>query len=66
MSEDFGKELMMLGGTIEGFIATLLTVLEKILDFHHRIRTRKKTRKRPDHRPLFLQTPPRVILPAVV
>ncbi|HSN03485.1 MAG TPA: hypothetical protein VLS44_00775 [Nitrospira sp.] len=40
MAEDFGKELMMLGGTIAGFIATLLTVLEKLLDFQHRIRAR--------------------------
>ncbi|MCC6141555.1 MAG: hypothetical protein IT389_13175 [Nitrospira sp.] len=36
MSDDFGKELLMLGGTIAGFVAALLTVLEKLLDFQAR------------------------------
>jgi hypothetical protein len=36
MIEDYGKELMMLGGTIAGFVAALLTVLEKFLDFQRR------------------------------
>ena len=41
MSEDIGKELLMLGGTIAGFIAALLTVMEKLLDIQHRIGSRK-------------------------
>ena len=44
MSEDLGKELMMLGGAIAGFIAALLTVLEKLIDIQHRL-TAKKDRK---------------------
>ena len=40
MSEDFGKEMLMLGGTIAGFVAALLTVMEKLLDIQHRIRSR--------------------------
>jgi hypothetical protein len=44
MSEDLGKELMMLGGAIAGFIAALLTVLEKLIDIQHRL-TGKKDRK---------------------
>jgi hypothetical protein len=41
MSEDFGKELLMLGGTLAGFIAALLTVMEKLIDIQHRLGTRK-------------------------
>ena len=41
MSEDFGKEMLMLGGTIVGFLAALLTVLEKLLDMQHRYQARK-------------------------
>jgi hypothetical protein len=40
MLEEYGKELMIFGGTIAGFIAALLTVLEKLLDFQHRIHSR--------------------------
>lgn len=36
MIEEYSKELMMLGGTIAGFVAALLTVLEKLLDFQRR------------------------------
>ena len=32
MPEDFGKEMLMLGGTVIGFIAALLTLMEKLLD----------------------------------
>ncbi|HJT19264.1 MAG TPA: hypothetical protein VJ746_02260 [Nitrospira sp.] len=46
MSDDFGKELLMLGGTIAGFIAAMLTVMEKLLDIQNRINT-KKERKTP-------------------
>jgi hypothetical protein len=42
MFEEYGKELMMLGGTIAGFIAALLTVMEKLLDIQHRIHTKKE------------------------
>jgi hypothetical protein len=31
MSEDFGKDMLMLGGTVAGFIAALLTLMEKLL-----------------------------------
>ena len=41
MSEDFGKELLMLGGAAAGFIAALLTVMEKLLDIQHRLGSRK-------------------------
>jgi hypothetical protein len=40
MTADLGKEMLMLGGTIVGFIAALLTVLEKLLDMQHRFRAR--------------------------
>lgn len=43
MLEEYGKELMIFGGTIAGFIAALLTVLEKLLDFQHRIHSRRDT-----------------------
>jgi hypothetical protein len=33
MFEEYGKELMMLGGTIAGFVAAVLSVLEKLLVF---------------------------------
>jgi hypothetical protein len=41
MLEEYGKELMMLGGTIAGFIAALLTVMEKLLDIQNRIHPKK-------------------------
>ena len=41
MPEDFGKELLMLGGTLAGFIAAMLTVMEKLIDIQHRLGTRK-------------------------
>ena len=41
MPEDIGKELLMLGGTIVGFIAALLTVMEKLIDIQHRLGSRK-------------------------
>lgn len=42
MPDDFGKEMLMLGGTIAGFIAALLTVMEKLLDIQHRIHAKKE------------------------
>jgi hypothetical protein len=44
MPEDFGKDMLMLGGTVIGFIAALLTLMEKLLDFKNRV-TPKKERK---------------------
>ena len=41
MSEDLGKEMLMLGGTLVGFIAALLTVMEKLIDIQHRLTTKK-------------------------
>jgi hypothetical protein len=46
MPEDFGKDMLMLGGTVVGFIAALLTLMEKLLDFKNRV-TPKKERKSP-------------------
>jgi len=47
MPEDFGKDMLMLGGTVLGFIAALLTVMEKLLDVKNRVTslTSKKERK---------------------
>ncbi|HSA87452.1 MAG TPA: hypothetical protein VLE46_14840 [Nitrospira sp.] len=42
MVEEYGKELMMLGGTIAGFVAALLTVMEKLLDIQQRISSKKE------------------------
>ena len=47
MSADFGKEMLMLGGTIVGFLAALLTVLEKFLDMRHRLHARNGQRESP-------------------
>jgi hypothetical protein len=46
MSDDLGKELLMLGGTIAGFVAAMLTVMEKLLDIQNRLKSRKE-RKTP-------------------
>jgi hypothetical protein len=51
MFEEYGKELMMLGGTIAGFIAALLTVMEKLLDIRTRVHARKDRRAAPQDRP---------------
>ncbi len=50
MVEEYGKELMMLGGTIAGFIAALLTVMEKLLDIQQRMyaKKEKKTTAQPE------------------
>src|SRR3989304_959502 len=42
MFEEYGKEMLMLGGTIVGFIAALLTVMEKLLDIQHHIHSKKE------------------------
>jgi hypothetical protein len=49
MPEDFGKDMLMLGGTVLGFIAALLTLMEKLLDVKNRLTslTSKKERKSP-------------------
>ena len=49
MPEDFGKDMLMLGGTVVGFIAALLTLMEKLLDVKNRVAslTSKKERKSP-------------------
>jgi hypothetical protein len=49
MPEDMGKEMLMLGGTLIGFIAALLTVLEKprrnaSLPYHMNARHRNRWR----------------------
>ena len=49
MLDDFGKDMLMLGGTVIGFIAALLTLMEKLLDVKNRLTslTSKKERKSP-------------------
>ncbi len=49
MPEDFGKDMLMLGGTVIGFMAALLTLMEKLLDVKTRLKslTSKKERKSP-------------------
>ena len=44
MSDDLGKEMLMLGGALAGFIAALLTVMEKLIDVQNRL-AKKKDRK---------------------
>ncbi len=51
MFEEYGKELMMLGGTIAGFIAALLTVMEKLLDIQTRVHAKKDRKAAPQERP---------------
>jgi energy-coupling factor transport system substrate-specific component len=34
--------MLMLGGTIVGFLAALLTVMEKLLDIQHRVQAKKE------------------------
>ena len=46
MFEDFSKDMLMLGGTVIGFIAAMLSVVEKLLDFRNRVAS-KKERKSP-------------------
>lgn len=56
--EDFGKQLLMLGGTFAGFIAALLTVMEKLLDIQHRIQTKKERKNTPQpERPSWEPSP---------
>jgi hypothetical protein len=45
MVEEYGKELMMLGGTLAGFIAALLTVMEKLLDIQQRVSAKKEKKQ---------------------
>ncbi len=47
MFDEYGKELMMLGGTIAGFIAALLTVMEKVLDIQSRVHAKKDPKTAP-------------------
>jgi len=53
MFEDFGKDMLMLGGTVIGFIAALLSVLEKLLDFRNRMAPKKERKSSsPTERPV--------------
>src|SRR5215510_3024453 len=40
--EDFGKDMLMLGGALAGFVAALLTVLEKLIDIQKRLKPGKE------------------------
>ena len=42
MPEDFGKDMLMLGGTIAGFVAAMRTVMEKLLDISSRFIGKKE------------------------
>jgi len=44
MSDDFGKEFLMLGGTIAGFVVAMITLMEKLLDIQNRLKTRKEAK----------------------
>src|SRR5262245_23539794 len=44
LPEDFGTHLLMLGGPVVAFIAALLSIIEKLMDFRNRL-TPKKERK---------------------
>jgi len=49
MSDDIGKDLLMLGGAIAGFVAAMLTVMEKLLDIQNRLKTRKECKVPASH-----------------
>lgn len=58
MADDYSKELMMLGGTFAGFIAALLTVMEKLLDIQQRIRPKQEKKQPPQpERPVAESAP---------
>lgn len=42
MSNEFDKDLLMLGGTLAGFVAAILSILEKLLDLRTRLGTQKE------------------------
>src|ERR1700694_5103766 len=46
MPEDFGKDILMFRGTVLGFTAAMLTVIERLLNFRPR-QTEKKERPSP-------------------
>lgn len=59
MSEDFGKDILMLGGTVAGFIAAMLTVMEKLLDIQSRLTAKKESNSpSPTERPAADPTSP--------
>jgi hypothetical protein len=50
--EDFGKDLLMLGGTLAGFMAALLSVMEKLINIKGHIRPGKERKSpAPSERP---------------
>jgi len=50
--EDFGKDMLMLGGTLAGFMAALLSVMEKLINIKDRIRPGKERKSpAPSERP---------------
>jgi hypothetical protein len=44
MPDDFGKEFMMLGGTIAGFMVAMITLMEKLLNIQGQLKTRKESK----------------------
>lgn len=47
MFESYGKEILMLGGTIAGFVAAMLTVLEKLIDIQNRLKPGRERKSQP-------------------
>lgn len=47
MFESYGKEILMLGGTIAGFVAAMLTVMEKLIDIRHRMKPNRERKSQP-------------------
>jgi len=37
MPNEFDKDLLMLGGTLAGFVAAILSILEKLMDLRTRL-----------------------------
>jgi len=60
MLEEYSKELLMFGGTIAGFIAALLTVLEKLLDFQNRIHSKREKKSSTQSERSSLESAPAV------
>ncbi len=51
MFDEYGKEIMMLGGTILAFFAALLTIIAKLLEIQHRIHSNSKREKKHSYQP---------------
>ena len=58
MTDGFDKDLLMLGGTLAGFTAAVLSILEKLLNLQDRLGPGKAKKSSPDEeRPSALRSP---------